>query len=448
MKHVMHMTRRVHILALAALLLLALLVFAACGTEQTPPADGTTADASTPDATDAVTTAADTTAASDESVTDPAFESATDTDTLPESESESETESQTERETETTPLPVADDVYYVALGDSIARGYGVDLKTVSYAEDGTRSATFDPSFYQDDGTANFAPRTYTAQLRDLLLQNSTVDGAYNFARSGDDCGDLLDFIHEFCNADGTVKDPDKPNSRYAALTNAQIFAIMQDAKVVSVCIGANNVLGPALELLPKYMADEVTYEAMEASMRAALEGNGTTTGLEADMNALLPRLQALCPEAEIVFTTVYNPYKIMEFGEGMLFLQMMGIIKDAAVKLERTEQLSEICIAGGKDSTGAELIGINAILEKTVKAFSETAGGRFHIVDAKARFDAALEEDGGHYCDYVNTDMGLLTAKDANNFATYADPHPTPAGHDKLFLLHKALLDTLDLAEK
>ncbi len=430
----MKMNRRACLLMLAVLSLILSALFAACGSEQPTPTE-TTASSERPTSAEETTEAEEPTAAEE---TTTAAEDTT--------AAEETTAPVITRETETTPLPAEGESYYVALGDSIARGYGVDLKTVSYGENHTRSATFNPNFYRDDGTATFAADTYTARIRDWLLSEGTVDGGYNFARSGDDCGDLLAFLDEFCTEYGTKKDPDKKNSIYGELTNEQIFTIMQNARVVTVCIGANNVLGPALELLPKYMADEVTYEEMEQALYQALAGDGATTGLEAEMKQLLPRLQVLCPDAEIVFTTVYNPYKIMEYGEGMTFLQMLGAIKNADVKLTKIEQLSEICIAGGKLSTGTEVTGINAILETTVKAFAETAGERFRIVDAKASFDAVTEADGGHYCDYVNTDIGLLTAKDAANFATYADPHPTPDGHRALFDVHKALLDTLEPA--
>ncbi len=430
--------------SVVALCLAALLALVACDMSSSSGDAVTETKSSTEASTSAVTGTDSPTETSTEVPTDTPTETAVETPAATDAETPVETKNPDE--TETTPAPNPGDSYYIALGDSIARGYGIDLKAVTYDDAGNRTVVFNSDFYLDDGTATFAPGTYTAGLRDLLLSSGSVDAAYNFARSGDTCGDLVAFINEFYDAEAhTAKNPDAPNSRYASLTNGQIFTAMQDAEVVSVCIGANNVLVPAIELLVKYIAGEITYEQMEQSTREALLGNGTDSGLEAELNVLLARLHALCPDAEIVFTTIYNPYRKMEVGEGMQFLQMLGAILDAEGKMKNIEALSEIAIAGGKDSTGKELAGINGILTETITAFAKANGGRFHLADTKALFDATVTPDR-NYCDYVNTDMGLLTVKDAGNYRSYADPHPTEAGHAILLEAHKKVLNTLDLA--
>ncbi len=453
-------TLRIVGLWLAAIL--CMVAFAACGTGSTNDSPSDTlggmltsseqADASTDLAT-VPPTAADTESSpawgtEDDTNTPATSETAVPSITPLESDSASEptTEAPPANETapvETDPVEVPEKTYYIALGDSIAKGYAVDLKTVTYDADGQRQVTFSADYYTDDGNPDFVPDTYTAALRDRLIADGTVDAAFNFARSGDTCQDLIDFLAEISDSD-----PDAPSARFPARTNREVLTALENARVITVCIGANNVLVPAIDLLPKYIAGEIPYNVLEATTRIHLLGAGTPgvegykKGLADEIPELLARLHAVSPEAEIVFSTIYNPYRKLDVGEGLRFLEMIGSVANAEEKLNSVESLSELAIAGGADASGNDLVGINPILREALATFTAETGRTIHLADTKTLFDAAAADSD--YCDLVNTDMGYLTVKDAGNYTTYADPHPTHAGHALMLRAHESILDTME----
>ena len=161
-------------------------------------------------------------------------------------------------EAEQTPL------VYVSLGDSIARGYGLD---------------------------NIAADRFSAVAGRLWEADSPVE-VYNYGVDGQTSTELLEMLTE-------VSLPG-----------------LADADVISVSIGANNVLGPAFAFLRNYYlylyADPVQFtdasiaEEFRYFTDAADEGCAV---LENDIPLLLSTLREINPDCEILFLTLYNPYE-------------------------------------------------------------------------------------------------------------------------------------------
>lgn len=165
----------------------------------------------------------------------------------------SETSAEEEKET----------IVYVSLGDSIARGYGLS----NVAEE--RFSTIASQYWED-----FSVETY----------NYGVDGQ----------------------------------------TSSELLAMLQDgyadklaeADVVSVSIGANNILQYAWQFLydyymylysdPPQFTDEQIAERFREFTAGADEG---CLILDEDMPMLLETIRKINPDCQILFLTVYNPYE-------------------------------------------------------------------------------------------------------------------------------------------
>ena len=131
---------------------------------------------------------------------------------------------------------------YVALGDSIARGYGLD----------------DPE-----------TQAYPALLRDRMQSYSEVEYA-NYAVDGQTSAGLLELL-----SNGGAP-------------------MLDGADVVTVCIGANNLLGPTIGLLSEQLV-ELALD-MPSLLRKYYEAitNGDASALE-EVRSDLNGLSARCP---------------------------------------------------------------------------------------------------------------------------------------------------------
>lgn len=174
---------------------------------------------------------------------------------------------------------------YVSFGDSIAAGHAInDNWEKNY---GTRSQ------YGVNGNTETAivPGCYTDLIHKNLI--STLGGNVNltsFAKSGDRVDDLI-----------------------RMLDHERVRNTVAKADYVTICIGANDVLEPALSRLEEYINT-----GSLANAEAVIENN--FAALADDNNAysyktLFDKLSAINPDAKFVFTTVYNPYKYLWLDE-------------------------------------------------------------------------------------------------------------------------------------
>lgn len=175
---------------------------------------------------------------------------------------------------------------YVSLGDSIAAGHTINADWGKNYGEGSQ--------YGKNGNTETAivSGCYTDIIGDELLR-VYGDHAFvkSFARSGDTVADLME-----------------------KLTHEPVRNAIQEAEIVTICIGANDVLQPAMSRL-----DEYINTGSLASAEATIEANMVRLASDTAANsykALFDRLNEINPDAKYVFTTVYNPYKYLYLDEG------------------------------------------------------------------------------------------------------------------------------------
>lgn len=193
-----------------------------------------------------------------------------------------------------------DDVYllaqigvsYTSLGDSIAAGHTIDEDWATNYGEGSQ--------YGKNGNTQtvIVPNSYTNLIGNQFIETyGETYGKNNvsvksFARSGDTVADLIEKLSH-----DVVKD---------ALGNAAI---------VTVCIGANDVLQPALSQIENY----INY-GNPALADLAVEVEANLSVLDDDTNensyrALIDRLYEINPNAKYIFTNIYNPLKYLWIDE-------------------------------------------------------------------------------------------------------------------------------------
>lgn len=278
---------------------------------------------------------------------------------------------------------------YVSLGDSIAAGHAInDQWATDYGEG---------SQYGKNGNTETAivPGCYT-DLVGKELPNR-VEGrtkATSFARSGDAVADLM-----------------------AKLSQAPVVAALSRAGLVTVCIGANDILKTAMSHLEDYILTG-DLSAIEAEVEANLAKLADDSNANS-YKALLDRLTELAPEARIVFTTVYNPYKYLWIEEGHhgFFGPLMdaipdmefggvdfdSFIKDSLLGTPIVKQLFDR-VNGLGDWTEAYVSRLNAVLDAKVSAH---ANANASTAPTKALFDCVPDRPVSapyHYNDLVSVE--------------------------------------------
>jgi len=235
---------------------------------------------------------------------------------------------------------------YVALGDSIARGYGL---------------------------SSVETQRYSSLLADRISQEWDVScTCYNYAVDGQRSEELVAWIQ----AGNTPE--------------------LSNADLVTISIGANNVLQPAISFLTTYFsymlsnglteaAAEELYRSFNAFLAAADHG---IKQLESDIPVLIALIRSINPDAQIVFQTVYNPYR-----NSQTILQIPGLpIVMEALSQTQIEPLNR-------------LIADNA------------AANGYTVADVWSAFQ---------------TDDRILVNAGQDSTIGNIDPHPTAIGHEQI----------------
>lgn len=279
-------------------------------------------------------------AGTDPAETSPADTAAPDTDTVI-TDTSDET---TAPDEDVMTSPEVKILRYVALGDSICYGYGL-----SSPETERYSAIIDG--YID------------------LLQFYECD-SYNYGVNGQTSSELLDMLDS-----GNVPE-------------------LEGADVVSVSIGANNVLGPAISSLTQYSINMfIEDEAQRAAANAALYEQltaETDAGIEQfahDLPLIIDAINKYAPDAQIIFQTIYNPYNnvSLSFDFSTATLDM-------------------------NETADALVTRLNKIIKDNARSLG------YDVADIYTEFENGVG--------YINADsfggVDLLTG---------LDPHPTAEGH-------------------
>lgn len=176
---------------------------------------------------------------------------------------------------------------YVSLGDSIAAGQAINSdweKDYGYS-----------SQYGENGNTSTAIVTnaYTDLIqKDLISTYSEKKvSAKSFAHSGDTVADLMEKL------DHTI-----------------VQNTIRKANLVTICIGANDILGAVSN---EHLANYITSGSL-SGIESEVETNLTKLNTDSDSNSyvsLFNKLNSINPNAKYIFTTVYNPYKYLWIEE-------------------------------------------------------------------------------------------------------------------------------------
>ena len=280
---------------------------------------------------------------------------------------------------------------YVSLGDSIAAGHTInDEWTTNYGEG---------SQYGKNGNTSTAivPESYTDLIKDeLTVKYNNRSAVVSFARSGDTVADLME-----------------------KLNHERVQSSIKMAELVTICIGANDVLQPALMNLEQYI-----YTGDLSTIEAIVETNLARLNTDSDPNSymsLLNRLNEINPNARHLFTTIYNPYKYLWIEEGrngffapvlntIPQMTILGFEVDVLIKngLLNTSIVQMLFSRVNGLSAWAEkyVTRLNAVINSKIQNYQST-NSNFIVADTKSLFDAVPDRPISaqyHYNDLVSVE--------------------------------------------
>ncbi|MCQ2426610.1 MAG: SGNH/GDSL hydrolase family protein [Lachnospiraceae bacterium] len=264
---------------------------------------------------------------------------------------EARTDAPTEAPTET--VPVDESGYYrhmVVFGDSIAHGYGLDDKLHT---------------------------RYSALLTDRFSSLPIPLTETNYAVDGATSEDMLNLL----------------NNGVSELKNADLVVIS---------IGANNILRYSYEFLGMFQSGQTESALAIINSPEFLEKiNSGIEKLGTDIPKLIGKIRESAPDADIVFQTIYNPYKGARIVFGLNGFEM---------KVD----------FGGKINGWVE--GLNGKIRE----------GAVKYGYAVAEVHDEFEKNPDRLVNVVLAENGALTAE--------LDPHPDKNGHR---VIADVILDTL-----
>lgn len=207
---------------------------------------------------------------------------------------------------------------HVAFGDSIAAGHAINSDWERYYGEGSQ--------YGKNGRTEtvVVPGCYTDLIhRDLTQKLKGTVSTTSFARSGDRVEDLI-----------------------AKLDHDKVRVAVKKADHVTVCIGANDVLQPAMSHLDEYLlhGDIDELDSIITNNLAVLADDSNPNSYA----ALFKKLSTINPDAKYVFTTIYNPYKYFYIEEGRngFFKPLLDLIPSMYIDVD---EIIEDRFLGGKN---------------------------------------------------------------------------------------------------
>lgn len=286
---------------------------------------------------------------------------------------------------------------YNSFGDSIAAGHTIDENWVTdYGED---------SQYGVKGNTEtmIVPNSYTDIIKNEIV-GKYGDGASmntkSFARSGDRVYHLLQ-----------------------KLQHENVVDSIKKASIVTICIGANDILEPAIKSLEDY----INYGDL-TELEGIVNENLNRLNTDSDPNsytALMDRLIEINPSAKYIFTTVYNPVKYLWLDEGkegflkpvfdaipqatVLGFEIDEYFKDEILNINEVKLLFNR-VNGIGDWAETPINRLNDILKEKAKNYSNV-----YIADSHLLFDGFPDRPVNaqkHYNDLISVEYtrGYTTA--------------------------------------
>ena len=281
---------------------------------------------------------------------------------------------------------------YVSLGDSIAAGQAIDY-------DWSSKYGYNSQYGVNQNTSTeIVAESYTDLIRKYL------DGAFG---------------------DGQVSSRSYAVSGYrvfeliAQLSDAEVAKSIKNADLVTICIGANDVLSPAISNLDRYLKD-----GAPALSEISTQINANLMVLDTDSNAssyrsLFNKLTEINPNAVYVFTTIYNPYKYLWLEDGhygffkplinaiptieLFGLDIDSFIKDSLLGTPTVQKLFDRANAIS-DFTEGHVNNLNNVLKSKISAYNNS---KFIVADIKQLYDSFPDRPVSatkHYNDLVNVE--------------------------------------------
>ena len=311
---------------------------------------------------------------------------------------------------------------YVSLGDSIAAGqliaHETDLNAPQCFAWQYGTWTDDEGRTYSNNETKIIDGCYTDLIRKKLQAKYGADKirVKSYARSGDKYRDLIDKL--------TANEGNNP------VANA-----VRQANIVTVCVGANDILAHVGNYVDSYVASGSPTLAEFSNLITAILNVLKDDSHQYSIHRLLTLLYDYNPNAQYVFTTIHNPYKYLwveESTEGANYKDgfwgpLMWIVPDygdeisvaianeirAAILNTEAVQLVYDRINGpsrnGSDGISAfvekEITRLNDALKGKIKAFGKP---NFVLADTKALFDTVPDRTGPgdvHYNDLVNVEI-------------------------------------------
>ena len=165
------------------------------------------------------------------------------------------------------------------------------------------------------------------------------------------------------------------------------YTAVKAAEYITLCVGANNILGPAFDFLEA--ASEQEGDALKQSYQTLRQKSDKgCEQLEKDLPVILETIREYNPEGKIILLNLYNPYAHFDIP--------MDSIEEGLTLASLTDEY---------------IRKMNAITE----SYQDKVAA---VVDVYAAFDGQSAE--------------FVCARSENGEMTNMDPHPNAAGHEAI----------------
>ena len=297
------------------------------------------------------------------------------------------------------PTETTSRINYVSLGDSIADGSGL-------------------ADYQSKDSLGFVNGSYAQLFKQKLEQDYDEVNAVNYGKSGDDSNDLLMFLT-------SLFSDNLSELKQSIKTNIQL------ADIITVCIGANDILSPATSQMGNFL---IFNKEVTSHLDSGIQQ------LKNNFPQIINKLKILNSSANIIFLNVYNPYKELATTPNNM-PTISGPLSIDSNKLKEIGIITESYLIAGElnlSSVSKTIIdGVNTIIKSNIENVSN-----YHLLDVKAAFDNYLSVNATY--DIVNVNLLSQSSVNTSTLNQYLDPHPNAKGHELIYSLLSTLADAFN----
>ena len=305
---------------------------------------------------------------------------------------------------------VGESISYVSLGDSIPEGYGLP----DYANK------------SEDG---FVSGNYTNSLNSFLKDKYRNVSKHNYAQTGLTSTQLKEQLISL-------------SGNSLSQTQEEMKSDIETANIITVCIGANDILAPAQNNFVNILLEE------DISPYLLQFDSGLST-FNMNFPIIVSTLRELNPTAKLVFSNIYNPYAAFSLSESNIeiYYSILKIYDIPADKVNLVGQIGEayidadIVYNSNSEPIKTVEIGLNQIIQSVLNEAENC-----YLLDVKSCFDAYLRDNNSYdivnstvlnhnkisfnLSDPFNMEKNLIEIQE--QIVPYIDPHPSVLGHNQI----------------